>query len=86
MKIYSVTTRRPAFKNCGNLVMGYRIFAGITTAKVWARKEHKKYEGSMIRVEELSLKDITKKVLSSAFENQDIMDLVEKRNTVKEYT
>ena len=84
MKIYRVVVRRPLFKGCGSLQAYVIHFRSKTIAVNWAKKKAKKEEGEyLIRVEELILNKLELDNLLIAFDNEDIMDLVEQRNGIE---
>ena len=87
MKIYRVLTRAPAWSGCGSIQANNITFRSKTIANNFAKKETKKLRGQehLIVVEEFILKDLIMDNLLMAFDNEDIMDLIESRNTVNTY-
>ena len=85
MKLYSVTTRSPAFKSCGRLESDYRVFTSNAKARKHATTQVKGLEDCFVRVEELTLRALDQAALLAAFETQYIMDLVLSRKTIVEY-
>jgi len=87
MKIYRVLVRRPMFSGCGNLQAENVTFRSKAIATKFAKKKCQEHQGKtyLIRVEEFILKKLEIDNLLIAFDNEDIMDLIEQRSIVKDY-
>ena len=85
MKNYRVLIRRPLFTGCGSLQAELVHFRSKTIAINWAKKkarQFKKDEKCLIQVTELILKKLDMDNILMAFDNEDIIDLVEQQ-TIK---
>jgi hypothetical protein len=88
MKIYRVLVRKQLFSGPGllnalNVTFKSKTIA-LNFAKKKARELNKEKEPSyLIRVDELILKKLDQQTLLMAFDNEDIMDLVDQLNGVK---
>ena len=87
MKFYRVTIRRPMFSGCGALQADLAHLSSKTSALKWAKKmaklldqDHKNY---LVKIEELTLKELKLAVLIKAFNSEDIIDLVESQKTIE---
>jgi hypothetical protein len=88
MVIYRVSTFAPLFNDCGTNLSSQRCFSSQAAARRFAVSEKEacsEYDAYKILITSLELKDINKGSLLEAFNTEDIVDLVEKSETILEY-